>query len=99
VLTRIGLPILRGTDAFGRGEYDEAVKELAPVRYAWKSMGGSNVQRAVFWLVLFHAAVRSKSHKAFALQLLNQADSAGVSETSKRFRPQLEKALYDAAVA
>jgi len=86
ILARVGVPILKGTHAFRAGDYDAAVSHLAPVRYAWKGVGGSNVQRGVLALLLFHAAVRSKTHKNLALQLLNQADRAGVSETSKRFR-------------
>ena len=43
----VGLPILRAIEAFGRGEYADAVGLLLPVRYRAHRFGGSHAQRDI----------------------------------------------------
>jgi hypothetical protein len=55
----VGLPILRGIEAFGRGLYAETVDLLMPVRYRSAVFGGSHAQRDIVHRTLIEAALRS----------------------------------------
>jgi tetratricopeptide (TPR) repeat protein len=55
---RVGLPIARAIDAFGRGQYSETVDLLLPVRYRAHAFGGSHAQRDVVHRTLIEAALR-----------------------------------------
>jgi len=59
---RVGLPIVRAIDAFGRERYGDAVAMLLPVRYQAHAFGGSHAQRDVVHRTLFEAAFRSGQH-------------------------------------
>jgi hypothetical protein len=55
----VGLPLVRGVAAYGRGRYDEAVDAIAPVRDIAHRFGGSHAQRDVLSLTLIDAARRA----------------------------------------
>lgn len=55
----VGLPAMRGLEAFGRGQYAEAIDYLMPVRAKANRFGGSHAQRDVFSWTLTEAAIRS----------------------------------------
>ncbi len=57
---RVGLPVCRGLQAFGRRRFDDAVRHLAPVRYDTHLFGGSHAQRDVIALTLMEAALASE---------------------------------------
>lgn len=67
----VGLPIVRGLAAFGRGEYGKAVEELMPVRYRACVFGGSHAQRDILQRTLLEAAIRGGDHK-LATALANE---------------------------
>jgi len=54
----VGLPLLRGLLAFGRGEFDAAADALYPVRMLAQRFGGSHAQRDLIDLTLLAAAAR-----------------------------------------
>lgn len=54
-----GLAVARGLLAFGRGQYGEVVRYMAPVRGQFSIFGGSHAQRDVFQRTLLVAAVRA----------------------------------------
>jgi len=56
----VGLPLCRGIYAFGRGEYDETVGWLRPVRGIASRFGGSHAQRDLIDLTLIEAAQRDR---------------------------------------
>jgi hypothetical protein len=59
VLAReVGLPLLRGLLAFGRGEHDAAADALYQVRSAAQRVGGSHAQRDLIDLTALAAAAR-----------------------------------------
>ena len=59
VLAReVGLPLLRGLLAFGRGEHDSAADALYAVRGQLQRLGGSHAQRDLVDLTLLSAAAR-----------------------------------------
>ena len=55
----VGLPLVKGIAAYGRGRYDEAVDAIAPVRDIAHRFGGSHAQRDVLSLTLIDAARRA----------------------------------------
>jgi tetratricopeptide (TPR) repeat protein len=55
----VGLPLVKGVAAYGRGRYDEAVDAIAPVRDIAHRFGGSHAQRDVLTLTLIDAARRA----------------------------------------
>jgi tetratricopeptide (TPR) repeat protein len=63
VYRNVGAPMARGIAAYGAGDYDNAVKELGPVRYAWGAIGGSHAQRDVFQQILIDAALRAGDNR------------------------------------
>ena len=56
----VGLPLCRGIYAFGRGQYDQAVGWLRPVRAIASRFGGSHAQRDLIDLTLIEAAQRDR---------------------------------------
>ena len=54
------LPLIRGIGAFGRGEYDEAVRLMEPVYPQLTRVGGSHAQRLVFEDTLLEAYLRAE---------------------------------------
>ncbi len=62
----VGLPILRGIEAFGRGRYGETVDLLMPVRYRCALFGGSHAQRDIVHRTLIEAALRGGSRRLAA---------------------------------
>jgi len=55
----VGLPLVKGIAAYGRGRYDEAADAIAPVRDIAHRFGGSHAQRDVLSLTLIDAARRA----------------------------------------
>jgi tetratricopeptide (TPR) repeat protein len=58
VTAQAGLNLARGMRELRRRNYDKAVKEMLPVRYAIDPLGGSHAQRDVFWMMLTDAAAK-----------------------------------------
>lgn len=56
----VGLPLLRGLLAFGRGEHDAAADALYPVRALAQRFGGSHAQRDLIDLTLLAAAAKGQ---------------------------------------
>jgi hypothetical protein len=54
----VGLPLLRGLLAFGRGDFDAAADALYPVRMLAQRLGGSHAQRDLIDQTLLAAASR-----------------------------------------
>lgn len=61
----VGLPAMRGFEAFGRGQYAEAIDYLMPLRATANRFGGSHAQRDVFSWTLTEAAIRA-GHRPLA---------------------------------
>ncbi|MDB5470741.1 MAG: hypothetical protein JWR84_2301 [Caulobacter sp.] len=59
VAREVGLPVARGIDAFGTGDYRTSVDLLRAVRSGAARFGGSHAQRDVIDLTLIEAARRS----------------------------------------
>jgi hypothetical protein len=66
-----GLAIVRAIEAFGREDYAEVVRLLAPVRETARVVGGSNAQRDVLSRTLLEAALRA-GDKAIARTLAEE---------------------------
>lgn len=54
----VGLPLIEGFIAFWRGEYEQTVTRLQPLRYAGNGFGGSHAQRDIIDWTLVEAALR-----------------------------------------
>lgn len=67
----IGLPFCRALQAFAKGQYEDAVSHLLPVRYQTHRLGGSHAQRDIIQWTLVEAALRGGMHK-LALALANE---------------------------
>lgn len=65
---RVGLPLCRAIQAFGRGDYAGTVALMAPVRGIANRFGGSHAQRDVIDLTLMEAALRD-GRKGMAVAL------------------------------
>ena len=59
IIGDIGRPLCAGLLAFGRGDFDNAVEFLEPVRYEIAHVGGSHAQRDVFHHTLVTAAIKA----------------------------------------
>jgi tetratricopeptide (TPR) repeat protein len=55
----IGLPVCRSMLRFGRGEYDEVIGDLLPMRTRVHTFGGSHAQRDAVERTLLEAAIRA----------------------------------------
>lgn len=60
----IGLPICKTVLAFGRGQYNEVVNLLYPIRHRLHEFGGSHAQRDVVLMTLVEAALRGNDKRA-----------------------------------
>ncbi|TGV11446.1 tetratricopeptide repeat protein [Mesorhizobium sp. M8A.F.Ca.ET.173.01.1.1] len=59
VIRTAGLPIVKGFQAFGRGDYETAKTLISKARHSAHLFGGSIAQRDVINLTLMEAAIRS----------------------------------------
>ncbi|QEX23012.1 tetratricopeptide repeat protein 38 family protein [Hypericibacter adhaerens] len=60
MMTReVGLPAVKGIEAFGRGDYRAALDLMLPLRGKASRFGGSHAQRDVFSWTLTEAAIRA----------------------------------------
>jgi hypothetical protein len=89
----VGLPLVEGLIAFGRGRYADAIAAIEPVRDHANRFGGSHAQRDLITLTLIEAAIRSgdvarakhyiaerlvhKPGSAWGPRLARRADEAG----------------------
>ena len=65
----VGLPLVEGAWSFARGDYDAAIRSMAPAIGRIGSVGGSNAQHEVFWDALIEACLRTdRFAEAEALQ-------------------------------
>jgi hypothetical protein len=71
----VGLPLVKGVAAYGRGRYDEAVDAMAPVRDIAHRFGGSHAQRDVLWQIMADAAARG-GRTAQARQIIAEVRGA-----------------------
>jgi len=55
----VGMPLVRGIDAFARRRYAEAITRIEPVRDIAHRFGGSHAQRDLLTLTLIEASLRS----------------------------------------
>jgi len=55
----IGLPVCRSMVHFGRGEYDNVIADLLPIRTRVHTFGGSHAQRDAVERTLLEAAIRA----------------------------------------
>ena len=55
----IGLPVCRSMVHFGRGEYDQVISGLLPIRTRVHQFGGSHAQRDAVERTLLEAAIRA----------------------------------------
>lgn len=55
----VGMPMMRGLQAFGSGDYREALAKLRPVRNRAARFGGSHAQRDLIDLTMLEAASRA----------------------------------------
>ncbi len=53
----VGLPLVEGAWAFARGDYDAAIRSMAPAIGRIGGVGGSNAQHEVFWDALIEACL------------------------------------------
>ncbi len=70
-LQSIGLSACRGFLAFAKGQYDEAVEHLLPVRHRAFHFGGSHAQRDILNLTVIEAMLRAGQH-SLARSVLNE---------------------------
>lgn len=59
---RVGLPVCRALVAYGRGDHDEVVGLLYPIRHRVNEFGGSHAQRDAVQRTLVEAALRAGWH-------------------------------------
>jgi tetratricopeptide (TPR) repeat protein len=61
MMTRdVGLPLVQGLAAFGRGRYTDVVAAIEPMRDQAHRFGGSHAQRDLITLTLIEAAIRGR---------------------------------------
>ena len=70
MLARAGLPIAKAIVAHGKGEFDESVRLLEPVRESVSIIGGSHAQRDVVHRTLLDSLQKS-GHYARADEIIN----------------------------
>jgi tetratricopeptide (TPR) repeat protein len=59
----VTLPLVRGIEAFARGDYDEAVNQIEPVAPQMVRAGGSHAQRMVFEETLLQAYLNAEQYE------------------------------------
>jgi tetratricopeptide (TPR) repeat protein len=62
VAASVVLPLILGLQAFGHGDYDEAVRQIEPVAAEIVRVGGSHAQREVFEDTLLGAYLRGRHY-------------------------------------
>jgi len=82
----VGLPLCRGLYAFGRGEYDETVNWLRPVRAIASRFGGSHAQRDLIDLTLIEAAQRDRQNTLVRALAGERMALKPVSPLNRRYR-------------
>lgn len=82
---RVGLPVCRGLQAFGRRRFAEAVGHLAPVRYDTHLFGGSHAQRDVVGLTLIEAAFAAEDAPLARTLAAERVALRPTSPTNRRF--------------
>lgn len=85
----IGMPIACAMQLFADADYDACCRVLLPIRDRILSLGGSDLQGAVFQLLLLEAAVRSDKYCSVARQWL--CDSALPTSSSSSSCSHLER--------
>lgn len=84
----VGLPLVDGFVAFGRGRYGEALAAIEPVRDLASRFGGSHAQRDLITLTLIEAALRSgdrmRARHYIAERLVHKPDSAWGPRLARR---------------
>jgi hypothetical protein len=68
----VGLPLMRGLLAFGRGDFDLAAELMQPVRTIAQRFGGSHAQRDLIDQTLLAAAAQGRRHRMLGRALLNE---------------------------
>jgi len=59
VLAEVGINLCDAIVAYARGDYDQAVDALLPVRYRLSAIGGSHAQRDLYHQLLLEAALKA----------------------------------------
>lgn len=84
----VGLPLVEGLTAFGRGRYAEAIAAIEPMRDTANRFGGSHAQRDLITLTLIEAALRSgdrmRARHYIAERLVHKPDSAWGPRLARR---------------
>ncbi|XP_028415798.1 tetratricopeptide repeat protein 38-like [Dendronephthya gigantea] len=82
VTKEVGLKMCEAFEYFDQENYAKCTELLAPLKYKFVKIGGSNAQRDVFHQLLIHSAMRSplKSHQCLARGLL--AERKAMKENS-----------------
>ena len=99
-------PMARGIAAYGAGDYGQTVRELAPVRYQWRAIGGSHAPRDVFQQLLIDAAMRDEQWRLAQALLAERtalfprnADAGRRAARASNALGQTERAKTEAAEA
>jgi tetratricopeptide (TPR) repeat protein len=84
----VGLPLVEGLAAFGRGRYADAIAAIEPMRDHANRFGGSHAQRDLITLTLIEAAIRSgdraRANHYIAERLVHKPGSAWGPRLSSR---------------
>ena len=84
----VGLPLLEGFRAFGRGRHADAIAAIEPVRDIANRFGGSHAQRDLLTLTMIEAAIRSgdrtRARHYIAERLVHKPDSAWGPRLARR---------------
>ena len=84
----VGLPLVEGFTAFGRGRYADAIAAIEPMRDTANRFGGSHAQRDLITLTLIEAALRSgdrmRARHYIAERLVHKPDSAWGPRLARR---------------
>ena len=81
-----GAELLNALCYFGRGEFDEVVALLYPIRYLVFKTGGSNAQRDLLKMILIYSALNSEleANKRIGCAILNERLAMGSSNVLER---------------
>jgi hypothetical protein len=83
-VAEVGLPVMEGFFAFGRGDYGPAVERLRDVRNRAGRFGGSHAQRDLIDLTLIEAASRSGETGLERALLAERANAAPLAPREAR---------------
>ena len=97
VYRQVGQYIFKAIDQFKEKQYANVVQLLYPIRNQIYQIGGSNAQRDLFYLLLIHSAVYSKSdqHRKLAKRLINERCSMRSNTTSRMMENYANAILND----